>query len=173
MIEYARIKAGQVIDHRAFAAADEVPVLASSKGKWVPVVTEDPPFDERTQVRGDQVRTIEADRVVLSSPVRAKSADEVAAMRLAKIDDIKSEASRRILNLFPAWKQTNMLARGVELNNRRADARLTLDEEAEVVALQSAWDRVKAIRSTSDAIEATVPNDALGISAVDVTLGWD
>ncbi len=173
MIEYARILGGEVLDHRMFASADDVPDLAESKGRWVPVVTEDSAFDARTQVLGDEVRTVEADRVMLSRPVRSKSPEEVADMREAKIVEIKAEASRRILDPFPAWRQTNMLARGVELMNLRADQGLTPEEEAEAADLQAAWDQVKAIRAASDSIEASVPEDALGICAVDVTAGWD
>jgi len=75
-------------------------------------------------------------------------------------DMVKAEARRRILLVFPEWKQSNMTARMVELNKIRADAgSWTAGEQIEVDAIQSAWDWVKSVRSASDALELTLPAD--------------
>jgi hypothetical protein len=84
-------------------------------------------------------------------------------------DMVKLEASRRILDRYPLWKQMNMTARSNELFRLQAGfmrgnsgnfdpARaLSPDEVAEEVALKQAWDWIKAVRTASDALENTTP----------------
>jgi hypothetical protein len=73
---------------------------------------------------------------------------------------IKAEARRRILAVFPDWKQANMTARGVELVKLRAlNGLWTTGELAEADALQAAWDWIKAVRAASDALEVSLPVD--------------
>jgi len=73
---------------------------------------------------------------------------------------VKGEARRRILVQYPEWKQANLTARMVELNKIRAEAgSWTTAEQAEVDAIQGAWDWVKSIRAASDALELTLPED--------------
>ena len=173
MIEHALVRDGQIVRHEMFSENAPAPVLAANKGAWLPVVTEDPAFNPITQVRGETEVVVEEGRVLITAAVRDKTDAEIAAMRAAKITAIKAAAGERILALYPAWKQTNMLARGFELTYRRFAGELTPEEDAEVAALQAAWDAVKALRETSDALEASVPSDAIGIDAFDTTEGWD
>jgi len=56
-----------------------------------------------------------------------------------------------IVGRYPEWKQRNMIARMVELNTK---ATPSAEEEAEMAALQSVWDWVKAVRAESDRLEA-------------------
>lgn len=72
--------------------------------------------------------------------------------------DVKDEARRRILAVYPDWKQANMTARGVELIQKLAQGGAwTQDEEAEAAALEDAWSWIKSVRAASDAIEALSP----------------
>ncbi len=87
------------------------------------------------------------------------SPEEIAAIQAAIVLQIKAEAGRRILAVYPAWKQLNMTKRAVELADLRQDRSLTGPEEAERTALKAAAAWVDAIRSASDDIEATVPDD--------------
>lgn len=73
------------------------------------------------------------------------------------IAGIKAEASVRILNQFPSWKQTNMTARAGELSDLRHDRVLTEAESAERQALIGAFAWVKAVRTRSDELEAGLP----------------
>lgn len=77
------------------------------------------------------------------------------------LQEIKKEASKRILARYPDWKQRNMTARGVELVFTLVKKGWTKEEEAEAAELQAAWDEIKAVRAASDALEAmpTVPKD--------------
>lgn len=173
MPHYHLIRDGEIVASREFAEGEEVPELAPNKGVWLPEVVDDPPLDPATEVKGGAVQAIEADRVLIAYPVRAKTAEEVAAMRVAKLAEIKAEARRRILEQYPEWKQANMTARGVELVKAAVARPWTAEEQAEADALQAAWDGIKAVRVRSDALEAAVPAEAAGIAAVDATQGWD
>jgi hypothetical protein len=73
---------------------------------------------------------------------------------------VKAEASRRILSVYPAWRQANMTARGTELTNIRHDRTWTPEEQADADALQASWDWIKQVRAASDAIEAEIPAGA-------------
>lgn len=71
---------------------------------------------------------------------------------------VKQEARRRILERYPDWKQTNMVARSVELQDIwRQVGSWTPEERAEADALTAAWAWIKAIRAASDEIEAMTP----------------
>lgn len=82
------------------------------------------------------------------------SASAEARRRLA----VKAEARRRILARFPEWKQQNMTARGVELQDiwRRVGS-WTAQEQADSEALTAAWAWINGIRDKSDALEAMIP----------------
>jgi hypothetical protein len=71
-------------------------------------------------------------------------------------EQIKDEAARRILEVAPEWYQRNLTARAAELAMKGAD-NWTAEEQAEVDAGQAIWDQIKAIRTASDAIEASPP----------------
>lgn len=93
--------------------------------------------------------------------------------RSSAVAAIKAEAGRRIAARYPQWKQANMQARQSELlaiqagltidaEGARIEAReLTDDEAAEQRAIGQAWEWIKAVRSSSDAIEAldSIPDD--------------
>lgn len=86
---------------------------------------------------------------------------------------IKDEASRRILAGIPDWKQRNLLARANELIRKEIKGTATVEESAELDALEAQKAGLDSVRAASDAAEAEV--DALttveDIDAYDVT-GW-
>lgn len=98
--------------------------------------------------------------------VRAQA--DIAIMRPHQI---KAEARRRILSVLPEWKQMNLIARQSELSRIQAglmrDAQgaalparaLTPEEIAEEIAISAAWAWVTAIRTASDVLEQTMPDD--------------
>lgn len=77
-----------------------------------------------------------------------REATEAAAQR---IPGIKAAAGTVIVERYPEWKQRNMIARMVELNTKSTP---TVDEEAEIAAIQAVWDWVKSVRAESDRLEA-------------------
>jgi hypothetical protein len=86
-------------------------------------------------------------------------------IRAEAIADVKAEAQRRILAIFGAQdlssglvKQMNLMARGVELTDKKTAGTRTPQEDAEAASLQAVWDQVKAIRNASNLIEADVPS---------------
>jgi len=75
---------------------------------------------------------------------------------------VKLEANRRILERFPQWKQINMVARGMELENiRKEKGTWTNAEYAEIDTLSQAWGWIKSVRDASNKIEQlkTIPYD--------------
>lgn len=84
-----------------------------------------------------------------------------------KIKAIKAECQRRIIALTGApdlmaciIKQSNANMRANELNDIRiGGGTLTAEQEAEATALRNLATAIKAIRSKSDALEISLPND--------------
>ena len=88
---------------------------------------------------------------------------------IATIEEVKSEAGRRINKHFPDYKQRNYIARQSELDrietgtmrdnsgNLIAARALTTEEIAELVAIKGVWDWILAVRIASAAIEASPP----------------
>lgn len=89
----------------------------------------------------------------------------VECLRACRIAEVKAEAGRRILALYPTWKQANMNMRATELVDIRVDRELTTEETAERDALLAAAAWIKDVRAASDAIEAALPDDAEGLCA--------
>ena len=74
------------------------------------------------------------------------------------VEQVKTEAGRRILALMPEWKQRNYTARMTELLKIYAvSGTWTAKEQAEVGFLEGEWAKAKAIREASDTIEAMNP----------------
>ena len=105
---------------------------------------------------------VEVNRVHIKKTVEAlPSQDQIGA--------IKAQASERILKAYPSWKQANMTARQGELlrivlgemldaNGDLVTARaLTVDEKAELMAINVSWDWIKKIRVRSNELEAMSP----------------
>lgn len=166
--------AGDVIGYSHLDVSAEDLDTSPNKDRYLPVINpEAPAFDPATHVNDGREEAVEADQVVWTWQIRAMTAGEVAGQRLAKLEEIKAEAARRILDLYPDWKQRNMTARGVVLLRTRLTREWSTQEAAEAAALDDAWAAVEAIRTRSDDIEAAVPVDAAGIAAFDALAGWD
>lgn len=95
--------------------------------------------------------------VVEQTRVVKRTTHAVVAIETQKLA-VKNEARRRILARYPEWKQTNMVARGLELQEiwRQAGA-WTAEEQAEANALAAASGWIKAVRAASDLIELMSP----------------
>lgn len=144
----ARIENGAVVEFRSMSI-DDVP--EHKRHLWRPIEGDAPVHDFRVEVVIGPELVIEPNRVVRQWTVQRRPDAEIAVL-------VKLEARRRILERFPEWKQTNMTARGVELQDvwRRVGS-WTINEQAEADALAAAWDWIKAVRAASDAIETMQP----------------
>lgn len=97
---------------------------------------------------------------------------QIDQMKQNQVDRIKGEASNLILDKYPSWKQTNMVARGVELL-AKGQANWTQEEAAEVMALQAVWDKIKDVRTHSNTLETEVNSLTDAQSIHDwVPTGW-
>lgn len=71
---------------------------------------------------------------------------------------VKDEAQRRITSAYPQWKQANMTARSIELQDiLRVNGSWTEEEQAEYDLYKARWAWIKAVRECSNAIEAMDP----------------
>lgn len=157
MAKHALIRNGSVSEFRNVEPAS-IPAhkVADDGGPLLrPVVEDDTPTFRPELAQLSTSIVVEKARVLVQHKVVAKP---LAVQRVA----VKEEARRRILARFPDWKQTNMTARGVDLQDLwRRNAKWTETEQAEADALSAAWAWIKAIRAASDVIEAldAVPDD--------------
>ena len=75
----------------------------------------------------------------------------------SRISQIKREAAERINDICPAWKQSNLNARAVELiANKSVNGELTQSEQSEWSNMMHIWQAIKQIRLDSDTAENTV-----------------
>lgn len=178
-MKHALVKDGVILEFRDYAPDGDQSKLARGKPRMLPITIDDPVFNSVTQVRSGPDYAVEATRVIERYTVRAKTADEVTAMRTAKIASVKDEAQAKICELIAGdrdadmirvlVKEINAIARGLELTRKDV---LTESEQAESDALEAMWEAVKAIRTRSNAVEATVPDKAAGIDAFDAKANW-
>lgn len=82
--------------------------------------------------------------------------EEVDSTKAERITRIKTEAQERIYTIVPAWKQTNLIARSIELRDIKDERVWTEIEAAEDAAIRAIWAQVKAIRAASNTAEAAV-----------------
>ena len=160
MYTHALVLNGEVRKRHDFGE-EAPPILSANKGAWLPLTLRGgmPEYDPETEAC-EPSETIGADAVTegwaIRDLVEAELVERVAQRRVA----IKVEARTRILAAYPDWKQTNMVARGVELQDAwRQNGEWTTGEQAEAAALQSAWTWIKAVRAASDALEISLPAD--------------
>lgn len=86
---------------------------------------------------------------------------DLTAMADALKVQIKATARGRILDICPEWRQTNLVARGVEVLLTMAATDLPFsglpaETKAEITAGLSMWQQIKQIRDRSGAIEAKI-----------------
>lgn len=93
----ALIQNSVVIEYREDEALNvDQSQLAPGKPKLVPVVEQNADFDPVSQMREGPAVTVEATRVVWQWTVRAKTENEVNAMRQNKIDQVHDQATFRL-----------------------------------------------------------------------------
>lgn len=69
---------------------------------------------------------------------------------------VKIETANRILQILPAWKQSNYNARANELSSIRFERPLTEEEQEEYNQMSAMWARVKLLRDNSDTAEIVI-----------------
>lgn len=104
---------------------------------------------------------VEDGAMVFAEPPRPEPEPEPEVdretQRAIDVQGLKNEAGRRILERYPDFKQRNMLARAIELDNALRDRDLTAEEESEITAYRAAWAWIGAVREVSNTIEALDP----------------
>lgn len=157
MAKHALIHNGSVSEFRNVEPAS-IPAhkVADDGGPLLrPVVESDVPAFRPELAQLSTSIVVEKARVLVQHTVVEKPLTDQRAA-------VKAEARRRILARFPDWKQANMTARGVDLQDLwRRNAKWAETEQAEADALSAAWVWIRAVRAASDAIEAldAVPAD--------------
>ncbi len=74
-----------------------------------------------------------------------------------KVAEIKAEASKRILDIAPIWKQVNMLVFAADMSGKKlGNNSLTKEEQDKLDGMEVLWDTIKKLRSASDTIEAEI-----------------
>lgn len=155
MAKYARIGADLTV--LGWVSIDDPSSIPQHK-KWSdgglfirPVQEEAPPSYNPSLASLQTTTTVEPSRVVISYSV-------VSRPLVNQKQAVKDEAGRRILARYPEWKQANMTARAVELQDIwRQVGSWTGTEQAEADAITEAWAWVKSIRQRSNEIEALTP----------------
>lgn len=117
--------------------------LMPDGGPRVRPFTSEPRPDQKPYEAVSSYYQVDMDAVTLKWRVQA-------ADRALYVQDVKTEARRRITQVFPEWKQMNMTARAVELLTIQP---LTGADLTEYEALQSAWAWIKRVRATSNTLE--------------------
>lgn len=141
--------------------------------KVIVTITDDKPLAAEA-VEAAGIRIMQRDGVWYAGDAGAQAIidahDSLPVLKTRKVAAVKAEARRRILALYPEWKQANLAARGTELVNLRTQRAWTPTEQEEADAMQSAWDAIKAIRTASDRIEAEIQasSDWRAVAACDV-----
>ena len=131
-------------------------VLLADYNVYPVSIADAPPYDRNTE------RLVQAEPALVNGKwvrgwtVVSFTVDELAQRRAAMVERVKREASKRILNIAPAYKQRNMLARSVEFL-RIGEANLTQEQRDEVLAMELIWETIQIIRARSDAIESMQP----------------
>lgn len=122
--------------------------------------------------------TQEQKQNILSVYAAHNPLDDLSRLREEKIKLIKLESARRIEEVYPAYKQRNMLAAVAKIINRDVVSRkqslpnpvLSVEELAELSSADQMHTFINAIRAKSDTLEAEVNTlDLDGLLAYDVT----
>ena len=93
--------------------------------------------------------------------IAARQAEEAEnEAKKATVQQIKDEAGRRIQEIFPDWKQRNMVALGVTLVEAKLVGPLSAELQAQERQLKAAWAWVGAVRAASGVMELDPPKRA-------------
>lgn len=145
MAEYAVLDAGVIVEIRVIddwdSYAQHKKDALDEKGDWGPVIR---PLE--WEGSGSTITYV-------VEPTRVRA---VRSQPPPNAVDVKTEAQRRIYELYPQWKQANMTARAVELL-QKGQQNWTMEEQAEAAALNDSWAWIKHIRQKSNKIEQLDP----------------
>lgn len=86
---------------------------------------------------------------------------DLALMANSLKAQIKQTARNKILEICPEWRQTNLVARGVEvlidmLSTGLSPAQLSAPVQAEIASGLGVWEAIRGIRTRSGIIEALI-----------------
>lgn len=95
----------------------------------------------------------------------------IGQIREMRINQVKAEAGSRILRILPDWKQRNLTARAVELQDK-GRANWTADELAEWESGDTVWTWVKAVRAASNEFEVAIAAEADAEAAASMQPAW-
>ena len=135
----------------------DAPALAALG--WLPWV-DDPrpahdPLHERL-IASVEIGAAEARRVWAVERRPEAEIPAVEAVAAEAVGRIKAGAGAAIEGRFPLWRQSNLMARAIELLDIRRDRPLTEAESAERDAIEAARDWIKRQRVESDRLETLV-----------------
>ena len=100
------------------------------------------------------------------------------------ITEVKQQAGAKILETFPQWKQSNIIARHAELEAIKMGTMVdsqaspiparewTAGELIEMVVILSVWDWVKSVRQAEGAYTQAVTDALTEQAAIDVVVNW-
>ena len=77
-----------------------------------------------------------------------------AQQEAERIAAIKAEAGRRIVAIYPEWKQRNMTAEAAALIRYEAAGTITAEQSARLDALEPSWAWIASVRAASDQAES-------------------
>jgi hypothetical protein len=143
---YALVDNGDVIKFQEMENLDAIP---DHKKHWFLPVVDERPISSPLEKQAGPETIIEPDKVI-----RRWTGVRIPLETQQQI--VKGICRKKILAVFPEWKQTNMTARGVELLST-GPANWTDQDKAEAMALQTAWAWIKSMRQASNVIEAMSP----------------
>tara|TARA_R100001594_G_scaffold97946_1_gene132299 strand:+ start:113 stop:727 length:615 start_codon:yes stop_codon:yes gene_type:complete len=107
----------------------------------------------------------------LTDEQKAFEAEILSATKSRKIVDVKAEAQKRILAILPDWKQRNFAF----LYKQVSDGTASDAQKAEMDAAVALWEKIDAVRSKSDEIEAAIASmdkDAVNLFIISDDANW-
>lgn len=105
-------------------------------------------------IGGTETVTFDGTKVVVDPGWTLPDAE---TLKTRRIQEIKSKAGDLINGAFPDWKQRNMIAAGVELQDSwRLNGVWTADEQALSDQLKASWGWVLQVRAHSNTLEAEI-----------------
>lgn len=108
-------------------------------------------FNVNTKTGVSEARDFTAEELLLRTSDIDAAPDR---LRQSLKSAIKAEASRRILELYPVWKQANMNAEATFLQEiRLAGETLSDAQETKRAELMAGWALIEGIRRRSDELE--------------------
>jgi len=115
---------------------------------------------QKQSTRGDAGTWVNSDDPDVTVGFLYEGGEFSAPVMVVSAYDVKMEANRRILAICPEWRQRNLTAQAVILQDKGRE-NWTNDELAAWNAGETLWGSIAAIRAKSDEIEAmnTIPVD--------------